>query len=107
MRLVPQRADLQDESHLLRADRVLRRKSVRHRERRLRQHLELRHLPGHFGLSLGDVLLPTQDVYGVELRLQRQRRLRRDDHVPAVSRAGVSDYPSHGRPQSPQGRGRT
>jgi hypothetical protein len=49
----------------------------------------LRHVPRHVAVSVGHIVLPTQDVYAVDLRLQRQQRLRRDHRLSAVS--GVSE----------------
>jgi hypothetical protein len=71
VRLVRDRPVLQVESHLLRSDRFVRWKSLRQRERRLRQRAELRYVPRHVAVPLGYVLLPTEDVHAKYLRLQR------------------------------------
>lgn len=99
MRLLSDGSDLQVQSHVLRPERLVCGKGLRNRERRLRQHSELRDLSLHFGLPVRNIVLPTQDVYGVDVRLQRQRWLRRNHHVPTLHGYRVSAA-SPRRPQS-------
>jgi hypothetical protein len=88
---------MQGEQHLLHAHGIVRRQGLRNREQWLRQDPELWVLSGHFGVSLGNVVLPTQDVRHGGLRLQWQQWLRRVAHVPALYRSAVrDDWPSTG-----------